>query len=332
MSEQDTQERPLTAEAAERIARALRRVPLRRHFRVHKCYNLIVPPEWMIPPRANPDLHLLFVKGGRGTYFIDGAEEPLVRGKVILLASGVHHSAIQDRGDPPSIIPVRFGLYDNRSGRRVKAFPRPMSVALTPLDVAKYRFLFERLFRFCALPAGGQGRRSLPVPRPARAPPRPARRPGAGRRVAAAALGRAGGALSLSLGAAGSVVHEILAEMCLDLGESARPRDPRVERARLLMEERPSGRVSIDDLSVMAGLSRKHFSRLFRQETGVTPKAYQVAVRCNMARFLLEESDRTIHEVARALGYPDQFTFSRQFKKATGLSPSEVRGRGSPPM
>ena len=75
----------------------------------------------------------------------------------------------------------------------------------------------------------------------------------------------------------------------------------------------------------MADLSEKYFTRLFRQQTGVTPKRYQVNSRLSQARVLLEEG-MSVKATAFQMGYPDPYVFSKQFKALLGIAPNEVRG------
>ena len=77
----------------------------------------------------------------------------------------------------------------------------------------------------------------------------------------------------------------------------------------------------------MAGLSRYHFLRAFRRETGVTPHAYLTGRRIAAAKALLA-GDQPLSEVALACGFYDQSHFSRSFKGCTGLTPGQYR-RGS---
>jgi AraC-like DNA-binding protein len=76
-----------------------------------------------------------------------------------------------------------------------------------------------------------------------------------------------------------------------------------------------------------AGLSLHHFVRLFRREVGITPIQYLNRYRVEKAKGLLEESGRTIEEIARLVGASNQTYFSYQFRKQTGTTPREHRTR-----
>lgn len=82
---------------------------------------------------------------------------------------------------------------------------------------------------------------------------------------------------------------------------------------------------------VMAELAREcacstgHFARLFRNATGLSPRAFITHSRVSAARSMLRGSSHKIAHIGAELGYADIFHFSRQFKEKTGLSPSEYR-------
>jgi len=68
-------------------------------------------------------------------------------------------------------------------------------------------------------------------------------------------------------------------------------------------------------LSVPYDLLRKAFAEYY----GISPAQYQIRARINKACKWLEKL--FVAEVAERLGYADSFAFSKQFKRATGMSP-----------
>ena len=80
-------------------------------------------------------------------------------------------------------------------------------------------------------------------------------------------------------------------------------------------------------LARRAGLSPAYFGELFKEQTGCAPRDYLHLLRIHRACQLLDGTEFNIKEIARRLGYLDQFHFSRQFKAFQGLSPSEYRRR-----
>ena len=81
--------------------------------------------------------------------------------------------------------------------------------------------------------------------------------------------------------------------------------------------------ITLTDLAKMAGLSKSHFSRLFKQNVGYSPIEYLTHLRIDRAKELLAHSDIRIKEVSQNVGYEDELYFSRLFKKIVGVSPTQ---------
>ena len=94
-----------------------------------------------------------------------------------------------------------------------------------------------------------------------------------------------------------------------------------VRMARDLVHDRSADDLSLADLAGAAGLSRYHFSRVFRAAVGLPPHAYLVGVRVERARVLLE-AGRPIAEVAGDVGFADQAHLTRRFKAVHGVTPA----------
>jgi AraC-like DNA-binding protein len=93
-----------------------------------------------------------------------------------------------------------------------------------------------------------------------------------------------------------------------------------VRRARNHLRERWDQRVTLTQLADVAGLSRFELVRRFREQSGVTPHAYQTNLRVLQARRLLAAGTPPA-EVAASCGFADQPHLSRVFKRAVGVSP-----------
>ncbi len=91
---------------------------------------------------------------------------------------------------------------------------------------------------------------------------------------------------------------------------------------------RPHERHSLDELAGVAGVSRRHLSRLFRAATGVSVTEYHTAIRLEHARALLANPALTVDAVAERCGLSDGRHLRRLWKEAFGSSPSEGRHSG----
>lgn len=75
----------------------------------------------------------------------------------------------------------------------------------------------------------------------------------------------------------------------------------------------------------LLGISAKHLSETIKEKTGHTAGEYIDQALLNEAKVLLANPKASIGSVARALGFSDQFAFSKFFKRLTSLSPSGFR-------
>ena len=78
-------------------------------------------------------------------------------------------------------------------------------------------------------------------------------------------------------------------------------------------------------LASLAGLSACHFSRVFKQSTGLSPSRYLIRMRMEEARRLLSETDKAIIHIGLAVGYSSPSHFASVFRQHTGVAPSSYR-------
>ncbi|WP_295149543.1 helix-turn-helix domain-containing protein [uncultured Peptoniphilus sp.] len=83
--------------------------------------------------------------------------------------------------------------------------------------------------------------------------------------------------------------------------------------------------ISLDEISMVAGYSKSHFSRTFKEMMGVNFSKYLVQVRIERAEKLLINSDQSIYDISLEVGFNDYSYFSKAFKDAYGLSPKDYR-------
>jgi AraC-like DNA-binding protein len=101
--------------------------------------------------------------------------------------------------------------------------------------------------------------------------------------------------------------------------------DFRVRRSLRLMQECVSVDVDVDSLARQVGLSRPHFFKLFKLQTGVTPNIYLNTLRSEQAIHDLLNSEKTVTNIAEELGFSSQASFTRFFSSNVGIAPSEYR-------
>lgn len=84
--------------------------------------------------------------------------------------------------------------------------------------------------------------------------------------------------------------------------------------------------VSIEQMCGSLGYNRAYLSRIFKQETGLSPVTYLLKLRIEKSRQLLRERpELSVEQVAASVGLTDALYFSRQFKRFCAQSPSTYR-------
>jgi AraC-like DNA-binding protein len=109
------------------------------------------------------------------------------------------------------------------------------------------------------------------------------------------------------------------------ISTSARERADRILPLLRSIRENPAEAPAVTDMAAGTGYSADHFTRIFESVAGMRPKEFIIRARIERATQLLTESTLSIDQIARTLGYPDIFTFSRQFKKRMGRPPTALR-------
>jgi AraC-like DNA-binding protein len=101
--------------------------------------------------------------------------------------------------------------------------------------------------------------------------------------------------------------------------------DFRVRKSIKLMSESPGAEIALDTIARESGLSRPHFYRLFRNQTGVTPHLYLNTLIMEQALDALVATDAPIADIGFDLGFSSQSGFTRFFASNVGIAPTDYR-------
>jgi AraC family transcriptional regulator len=88
--------------------------------------------------------------------------------------------------------------------------------------------------------------------------------------------------------------------------------------------------ISLAELAAVIQMGSRHFSRRFKQSTGLSPYQYLIKCRVDRAKELLQQKDSSIAQIAQAVGFANQSHLCRHFKRWMGASPRAVQRRVSP--
>jgi AraC-like DNA-binding protein len=95
-----------------------------------------------------------------------------------------------------------------------------------------------------------------------------------------------------------------------------------VDRAKAYLQQRFNESVSLDELAAVARVSRFHLVHAFTKETGLPPHAYQMHVRVERGRRLLQ-GGMSATGTATSVGFADQSHFTRWFRRVMRVTPSD---------
>jgi AraC-like DNA-binding protein len=83
--------------------------------------------------------------------------------------------------------------------------------------------------------------------------------------------------------------------------------------------------ITVDELAYECNISKYHFCRLFKEARGMTVLEYLLRYRLRIADILLENTDKSITDIASLCGFEDASYFSRCYKKYNGNTPKTKR-------
>ncbi|WP_292189609.1 AraC family transcriptional regulator [Mesorhizobium sp.] len=267
-----------------------------------------------VDPMRNTAIHM--VQGGECWLRVAGGGEPVhvAEGDVVLVGSGVGHS-LSDPPDAPlssigSVLSARLEDQDQPRGHDVTTLlcakytmdgPHPMISRLPPLiHLTRAQIVADEPLRLAT--------ELLRV--------------------------EAGGTLT---------GHDLVAARLLDsvlvfllrawiesqplgtAGWFGALRDRGVAQALRLIHERPAAPWTVASLAAGASQSRATFARRFTLLVGEPPLAYVARWRINLAAKALRETNRTIDEIGRAVGYESAPSFSQAFTRHVGQAPGRYR-------
>jgi transcriptional regulator GlxA family with amidase domain len=103
--------------------------------------------------------------------------------------------------------------------------------------------------------------------------------------------------------------------------------DEQIKKAQEFIENNFQEKITVDQLASMLAIGRRNLERRFKKATSNTVVEYIQRVKIEAAKISLESSRENVNEVMYKVGYSDTKAFRTTFRKITGLSPIQYRGK-----
>lgn len=241
-------------------------------------------PTWR--PRGRLDYQLLYVASGKAHFFLNGREEIVPAGYMVLYQPRQEQHYEYYGEDKPEIYWVHF------TGSHVRAILRrfeiPMNEHIFFSGVSSaYQHLFKEMIR--ELQTCRTGYQEL---------------------------------LEMYLRQIFLLIQRTRQESAPTVSAYLQKE---MEHARQYFQEHYNEDIQIKDYAKSRSMSVSWFLRNFKEFIGQPPAQYLLAIRMNNAVSLLETTDYNVAEISVIVGYDNPLYFSRLFKKHKGVSPSEYR-------
>ena len=120
-----------------------------------------------------------------------------------------------------------------------------------------------------------------------------------------------------------------VSRMGVGLAPAERTEDPKMRRVLSYINDNLSGELTVEALAEQVYLSRYHFMRLFKAQTGSTVHAYVRQKRLLTAARLIREGVPAVQAAAES-GFGDYSAFHRAFKASFGVSPGKIKEQNGP--
>lgn len=124
-----------------------------------------------------------------------------------------------------------------------------------------------------------------------------------------------------------SLPHQTVTTTAHEIHEAPRGEDSAVQRAQRYIEENLGKSLTLEEIAHAAFVSRAKLARLFQEQTGTTVWQHVTERRLKEAKSLLLETDISVVNIARLIGFSHASYFCTRFAQLNGCPPNEFRRR-----
>ncbi|MFC5447435.1 helix-turn-helix transcriptional regulator [Paenibacillus aestuarii] len=260
-------------------------------FHIHYCNFKQTSQPLMAPIQISRTLQhheLMFFAKVKGRFTADHKTYELKDGTLLYIDSGVHHEIETDPRFPVRCFTVHFSYVrveqiEGRWGIQEEPGPLPLHPAQQLTDYYQVEDVFKRLTETWAAKLPGYEFSS----------------------------------------------KTLLHQLWIAIAQNIRKATPnysaslKVERVIQYMHDHIHQRIKLNQLAELVQLSPTYLSRSFKSITGYSIIELFNKMKMDKAKEMILEGNWKMKDVAGALGFSDEFYFSRMFKKSEGVSPSE---------
>jgi AraC-like DNA-binding protein len=122
---------------------------------------------------------------------------------------------------------------------------------------------------------------------------------------------------------ANMLLQQLLMDLFLERKQSVSEHSHKIEELINYIKNTPAHWWTVDEMTEFCNLSISQFRRIFKAQTGMSPKNYLLESKIKYATNLLSFDGVNVKKAAEMAGFMDPFHFSRVFKKIMGISPRE---------
>lgn len=127
--------------------------------------------------------------------------------------------------------------------------------------------------------------------------------------------------------AGANLVMEVLTSLneSIEAEKESDPQSDLIKTAQRFIMENLDKDIGVAEIADLLNISREHLSRVFKEQTGITPLDYMHRKKIRLACHLLRNSTLSCKEIALRTGYENANSFSRVFRSYIHFSPAEIR-------
>ncbi|RKN84473.1 AraC family transcriptional regulator [Paenibacillus ginsengarvi] len=100
---------------------------------------------------------------------------------------------------------------------------------------------------------------------------------------------------------------------------------PQISTALHYIDTHASESIGVEQLARLAGWTHEHFTRSFQHYVGHSPKRWIIKRKIDLASQLLLQSSDSVKQIARGIGFADEYYFHRLFRRTMGMTATEYR-------